>query len=75
MTRNQDTLRRNRKGQYIKECEFCTCPDGCACEGNCFCGTRKLTLCIACNRVHRKPLPNEDLTGFCRKAQREATQG
>lgn len=35
-------LRRDRKGQYVAECAYCSCPDGCACDGNgCGCGTSK----------------------------------
>lgn len=33
---------RDRKGRYSKECAFCGCPDGCACDGEgCPCGTDK----------------------------------
>lgn len=40
-TRTDDTRLRNRKGQYSAECKFCYCPDGCACEGDCYCGDMK----------------------------------
>lgn len=34
---------RNKRGQYVLECEHCGCPDGCACspEEPCACGTEK----------------------------------
>ena len=39
---NDDTRLRDRKGRLVKECAFCNCPDGCACDGEgCACGTSK----------------------------------
>lgn len=42
MKRDDSTRLRSRKGQYVAECAFCECPDGCACDGHgCPCGTTK----------------------------------
>lgn len=41
-TRAPRAMLRARDGRYVKECAFCGCPDGCACDGaGCPCGTSK----------------------------------
>jgi len=41
-TTTKKSMIRSRKGQYVKECLYCSCPDGCGCEGQgCPCGFLK----------------------------------